>query len=89
MANAAAAAKEAQIRVEQSLFHAEDKKDQFTGDQWLERFKKCRQAGNWNEARTTSYFNNSMRGKALKWYCMLSVAKIDTNDYVQLRRAFV
>jgi hypothetical protein len=65
-AQAAAAAEEAQLSVEQSklpLFHAEPGKDQFTGDQWLER-----QAGNWNEARTTSYFYNSMRGKALKWY---------------------
>ncbi len=89
---AAAAAEEAQLSVEQSklpLFHAEAGKDQFTGDQWLERFEKCRQAGNWNEARTTSYFYNSMRGKALKWYRMLSVAKINANDYVQLRQAFV
>jgi hypothetical protein len=58
-AQAAAAAEEAQLSVEQSklpLFHAEPGKDQFTGDQWLERFEKCRQAGNWNEACTTSYF---------------------------------
>ncbi len=85
-------AEEAQLSVEQSklpLFHAEPGKDQFTGDQWLERFEKCRQAGNWNEARTTSYFYNSMRGKALKWYRMLSVAKINANDYAQLRMAFV
>jgi len=91
-AQAAAAAEEAQLSVEQSklpLFHAEPGKDQFTGDQWLERFEKCRQAGNWNEARTTSYFYNSMRGKALKWYRMLSVAKINANDYAQLRMAFV
>jgi hypothetical protein len=40
MANqAAAAAAEAQLAVEQSklpLFHADPKKDQFTADQWLE-----------------------------------------------------
>ncbi len=30
-----------------------------------------------------------MRGKALKWYCMLSVAKMDANNYEQLRQAFV
>jgi hypothetical protein len=93
MANAAAAAaEEAQLSVEQSklpLFHAEPGNDQFTGDQWLERFEKCQQAGNWNEARTTSYFYNFMRGKALKWYWMLSVAKINANDYEQLRLAFV
>ncbi len=93
MVNAAAtAAEEAQLSVEQSklpLFHAEPGKDQFTGDQWLERFEKCRQAGNWNKAPTTSYFYNSMRGKALKWYLMLSVAKINANDYEQLRLAFV
>jgi hypothetical protein len=71
------------------LFHAEDTKDQFTGDQWLERFEKCQQAGNWNEARTTSHFYNSMRDKALKWYRMLSVAKINSNNYEQLRQAFV
>jgi hypothetical protein len=91
-AQAAAAAEEAQLSVEQSklpLFHAEPGKDQFTGDQWLERFEKCRQARNWNEARTTNYFYNSMRGKALKWYRMLSVAKINANDYEQLRQAFV
>ncbi len=37
-AQAAAAAEEAQLSVEQSklpLFHAEPGKDQFTGDQWL------------------------------------------------------
>jgi hypothetical protein len=86
-AQAAAAAEEAQLSVEQSklpLFHAEPGKDQFTGDQWLERFEKCQQAGNWNKARTTSYFYNTMRGKALKCYRMLSVAKINANDYVQL-----
>jgi hypothetical protein len=65
------------------LFHAEDKKDQFTGDQWLEQFKNCRQAGNWNKACTNSYFYNSMEARR-----MLSVAKIDANDYEQLRRAF-
>jgi hypothetical protein len=52
MANTVAAgAKEAQLSVQQSklpLFHAEAKKDLFTEDQWLERFEKCRQAGNWN-----------------------------------------
>jgi hypothetical protein len=93
MANAAtAAAKEDQLSVEQSklpLFHAKDKKDQFTRDQWLEQFEKCKEARNWNEARRTSYFYNSMRCKALKWYRLLSVAKIDANDYNQLRRAFV
>jgi hypothetical protein len=39
IANAAAAAEEAQLSVEQSkliFFHAEDKKDQFMGDQWLD-----------------------------------------------------
>ncbi len=52
MANAAAAAAaEAQLAVEQSklpLFHADPKKDQFTADQWLERFENARTAGNWN-----------------------------------------
>jgi hypothetical protein len=52
MANqAAAAAAKAQLAVERSklpLFHADPKKDQFTGDQWLERFENARAAGNWN-----------------------------------------
>ena len=52
MANAAAAAAaEAELAVEQSklpLFHADPKKDQFTADQWLERFENARTAGNWN-----------------------------------------
>jgi hypothetical protein len=42
---AAAAAEEAQLAVKQSklpLFHADPKKDQFTGDQWLEQFENSR-----------------------------------------------
>ncbi len=65
---AAAAAEEAQLAVDQSklpLFHADPKKDQFTGDQWLERFENIRQASNWNEQRTKqrtkSYFYNALR----------------------------
>ena len=91
-AQAVAAAEQAQLNVEQSklpLFHGDKSKDQFTGDQWLERFENARTAGNWNAARTTSYFYNSLRGLALRWYRMLSVAKIDVNDYEQLRATFV
>ena len=87
-----AAAEQAQLNVEQSklpLFHGDKSKDQFTGDQWLERFENAKEAGNWNAARTTSYFYNSMRGLALRWYRMLSVAKINANDYEQLRASFV
>jgi hypothetical protein len=50
MANqAAAAAAEAQLAVEQSklqLFHTDPNKDQFTRDQWLEQFKNSCEAGN-------------------------------------------
>jgi len=64
MANqAAAAAAEAQLAVEQSklpLFHADLKKDQFTADQWLERFENAQTAGNWNAERTKSYMYNSL-----------------------------
>ncbi len=62
-AAAAAAAAEAQLAVEQSklpLFHADPKKDQFTGDQWLERFENARTAGNWNAERTKSYMHNAL-----------------------------
>jgi hypothetical protein len=49
MANqAATATKEVQLAVEQSkllLFHADPKKDQFMGDQWLEQFENSSQAG--------------------------------------------
>jgi hypothetical protein len=89
---AVAAAEQAQLNVEQAklpLFHADKKLDQFTGDQWLERFEKSRVAGNWNQARTTSYFYNSLRGLALRWYRMISIAKVDVEDYDQLRQAFV
>ena len=94
MANnaAMAAAEQAQLNVEQAklpLFHGDKSKDQFTGDQWLERFENARTAGDWNAARTTSYFYNSMRGLALRWYRMLSVAKINVNDYEQLRTSFI
>ena len=94
MANnaAMAAAEQAQLNVEQSrlpLFHGDKSKDQFTGDQWLERFENAKEAGNWNAACTTSYFYNSLRGLALRWYRMLSVVKINVNDYEQLRSSFV
>jgi hypothetical protein len=94
MANhaAVAAAEQAQLNVEQSklpLFNGDKSKDQFTGDQWLERFENARTAGDWNQARTTSYFYNSLRGLALRWYRMLSVAKINVNDYEQLRTCFI
>jgi hypothetical protein len=60
MANAAAAdAAEAQLAVEQSklpLVHEDQKKDQFTGDQWLECFEHGRAASNWNAERTKRYF---------------------------------
>jgi hypothetical protein len=69
MANAAAAtAKQAQLAVEQSkllLFHADPKKGQLTGDQWLERSENSWVAGNWNAQRTKSYFYNSMQDGAL------------------------
>ncbi len=54
MANAAAA-EVAQLAVEQSklpLFHKDPKKDQFTGDQWLEQFENSRAACNWNAQQT-------------------------------------
>jgi hypothetical protein len=68
MANAAAA-EQAQLAVEQSklpVFHTDPKKDQFTGDQWLEQFENGRIAGAWSAERTKCYFYNSMpsRGTA-------------------------
>jgi hypothetical protein len=93
MANAAAvAAAEAQLAVEQSklpLFHADPKKDQFTGDQWLERFENARTAGNWNAERTKSYMHNSLRDKALCWFRMLKVVGIDQEDWPAVRVAFM
>ena len=94
MANnaAMAAAEQAHLNVEQSklpLFYGDKSKDQFTGDQWLERFENAREAGDWNAARTTSYFYNSMRGLALRWYRMQSVVKVNVNDYEQLRTNFI
>ncbi len=83
------AAKEAQIAVEQSklsYFHANSK---FTGDQYLERFKYSRQARYWNKERTWSNFYNATRGKALKWYKILSVAKIEINNYKAFSTAFI
>jgi hypothetical protein len=71
MTNAAAAAattSKTQLAVEQSklpLFHADPKRDQFTGDQWLGRFENSREASNWNAQRTKSYFYNALRDAAL------------------------
>ena len=87
-----AAAEQVQLSVEQSKlpkFHGDKKLDQFTGDQWLERFKNSGTARNWNAALTTRYFYNSLRGHTLRWYRMLYVAKINVNDYEQLRTSFV
>jgi len=90
MANAAAA--QPQLAVKQSklpVFHADPKKDQFTGDQWLERFENGRIAGAWSAERTKCYFYNSMRDDALSWYRMLKVVKINTDDYEAVRTAFI
>ena len=60
---------QAQLNVEPSklpLFHGDKKQDQFTGDQWLERFEKCQSTGQWNAARSNSYFYKSLRGLALR-----------------------
>jgi hypothetical protein len=93
MANtAAAAAEQAQLAVEQSklpVFHPDPKKDQFTGDQWLERFENGRIAGNWSAERTKCYFYNSMWDDALSWYRMLKVVKINTDDYEAVQTAFI
>jgi len=89
---AAAAAEEAQLAVEHSklpLFHSDPKKDQFTGDQWLERFGNSHQAGNWNQQHTKSYFYNTLRDGILQWYHMLSVPKIDINDYEAVQATFI
>ncbi len=83
----AATAPEAQLTVEQSklpLFHADPKRDQFRGDQWLERFENSRESCNWNAQRT-----NALQDAALSWYRMLSVVKIDTNDNQAVRTAFL
>jgi len=66
---AAVAAKEAQLAVEQAkvpYFHVEPKKDQFTGVQGLEQFKNSLEDGQWNDKRTKSYFYNAMRGDNLR-----------------------
>jgi len=93
MANqAAAAAAEAQLAVEQSklpAFHADPKKDQFTADQWLERFEIARSAGNWNAERTKSYLYNALRDGALSWFRMLKVVGIDIDDFQAVRVAFM
>jgi len=93
MANAAAAAAEqAQLAIEQSklpIFHADLKKDQFTGDQWLEQFENGHISGAWSAERTKCYFYNSMRDDALSWYRMLKVVKINTDDYEAVWTAFI
>jgi len=93
MANQAAnAAAEAQLAVEQSklpCFYADPKKDQFTADQWLERFENARTAGNWNAERTKSYMYNSLRDGALCWFRMLKVVGIDHDDFDAVRVAFM
>ncbi len=92
MKNQQAAAEEALLGIEQSklpFFHADPKKDHFTGDQWLERFENSRVSGQWNGQRTKSYFHNAMRGDALQWYRMLSVAKMDIDNYEELCTAFI
>jgi len=89
---AAAAAAEAQLAVEQSklpLFHADPKKDQFTADQRLERFENARTAGNWNAERTKRYMYNALRDSTLCWFHMLKVVGIDQDDFQAVRVAFM
>ena len=89
---AAAAAEEAQRSVELSklpLFYADKEKDQFNPDQWLERFEKARNAGNWSPAKTSSYFYNSLRSYALQWYRGLKIFRVDKDDWEQVRASFL
>jgi len=55
----------------------------------LEQFENSRQAGTWNAQCTKSYFYNALQESALSWYCMLSVVKIDMNDYQAVGTAFI
>ncbi len=55
------------------------------GDHWLERFENSRAASNWNAQQTKSYFYNALWDKALLWYRMLSVVKINTDKYEVVR----
>jgi hypothetical protein len=90
-AQAVAAAEEAQRSVESSklpLFYADPAKDQFTADQWMERFEMSRRAGQWNAAKTASYFYNSLRSFALKWYRGMEVTGVDTQDWDQVKTHF-
>ena len=90
-AQAVAAAEEAQRSVESSklpLFYADPAKDQFTADQWMERFEMSRRAGQWNAAKTASYFYNSLRSFALKWYRGMEVTGVDTQDWDQVKIHF-
>ena len=90
-AQAVAAAEEAQRSVESSklpLFHADPAKDQFTADQWMERFEMSRKAGQWNAAKTASYFYNSLRSFALRWYRGMEVTGVDTQDWDQVKYHF-
>ena len=90
-AQAVAAAEEAQRSVESSklpLFYADPAKDQFTADQWMERFEMSRRAGQWNAAKTASYFYNSLRSFALKWYRGMEVTGVDTQDWEQVKTHF-
>jgi uncharacterized membrane protein YgcG len=70
------------------LFYAEPAKDQFTADQWMERFEMSRRAGQWNAAKTASYFYNSLRSFALKWYRGMEVTGVDTQDWEQVKTHF-
>ncbi len=80
------------LQLEQSklpLFHTDPKKDQFTGDQWMESFENSWAASTWNAKLTKSYCYNALRDGALSGYRMLSVVKINTNDFQAVRTAFL
>ena len=90
-AQVVAAAEEAQRSVESSklpLFYKDPTKDQFAPDQWMEWFKMSRCAGQWNAAKTASYFYNSLRSFALHWYCGMEVTGVVTQDCNQVKAHF-
>jgi hypothetical protein len=71
------------------LFFGEPAKDAFTAETWLDRLESARIIGAWDDPNTAIYMNMAFRDSAIKWRDGLKEMGIDTNNWAQLRAAFL
>ena len=64
-------------------------KDLYSAEDWVERVRRAKETGTWDDARTMTYVYNAMRGEALQWFRGLPRMGIDRENWDAFKAEFI